>query len=215
MLDARLAETIIVLVAPPQRAAAIVGDLLERVPRRGETWFWVSVVRTVVATVWQQIGEAPIRMAMNAILVWFGYMLAIAMLLLIFGASLIMLGLGWDVLANHTAVELLARAWPFATSFDADHSNALWRAVELFIAAVLAPYLSGHRVVDLWQERAVAFTVILTGVWLTLITVVPLVGRFGDRVGPRMLAVIVPFILCGVVQQRLAAVRRTPPPTAA
>lgn len=215
MPDAGLAETVITLVAPPERAAAIVGDLLERVPLRGETWFWVSVMRTVVATVWQQIGEAPIRMAMHAILVWFGYMLAIAMLLFIAGAGLIMLGLAWDVLANHTVIELLTRVWPFSTSFDVDHSNRLWRAVELFIAAVLAPYLSGHRVVDLWQERAVAFTVMLAGVWLMLTRVVPLVGHFGDRVGPRMLAVIVPFILCGVVQQRLAAIRRTAPPTAA
>ncbi len=39
-------------------------------------------------------------MAMHAILVWFGYMLAIAMLLFIAGAGLIVLGLAWDVLAN-------------------------------------------------------------------------------------------------------------------
>ena len=108
----------------------------------------------------------------------------------------------------------LARAWPFSVSFDVDHQNQLWRAVELFIAAVLAPYLSGHRVVDLWQERAVAFTVFLAGIWVMLTTVVPLVGHFGDRVGPPMLAVIVPFILCGVVQQRLTAIRRTPPTAA-
>jgi hypothetical protein len=202
--DARFAETVIALVAPPERAAAIIGDLLERVPRRGETWFWLSVVRTLVATVWQQTGEAPIRMAMHAILGWFGYMLMAAMLLFIAGISLTMLLLAWDVLGNHTGVELLKDAWPFSTSVEVDHQNPLWRAIELFIAAVLAPYLSGHRVVDLWEERGVAFTLVLGMLWASLSIVVPFV--LTNRVSGTLLPAIVFFMLAGVVRRRLLTV---------
>ena len=214
MPDDRLAENLLSLVAPPDRAAAAIGDLLESVPCRGETWFWLSVVRTEGAFIGKQIRQEASRFVIHAVIAWFAYML-VALLLLV--AGILVANIAWMsayVLMNHTGVELVT-GWLGWQLQDGWAPPVVTNGVEVFVMAAAAPYFCGRRVVDVWQERAVAFTVILAGVWLMLTTVVPVAGHFGNRVGPRMLAVIVPCILCGVVQQRLTAIRRLSPPTAA
>ena len=80
MPDDRLAELLLSIVASPQRASAMIGDLLEDVPRRGTTWFWLSTVRAAVGCVWRDLTAAPLRMAAAAVVGWFGYMLLVMLL---------------------------------------------------------------------------------------------------------------------------------------
>jgi len=48
-------------VTTPQRAEAIIGDLLEKVPVRGALWFWWSVGTTAAALVWHDVTANPLR----------------------------------------------------------------------------------------------------------------------------------------------------------
>jgi hypothetical protein len=49
-----LAERILILVMAPERAAPIVGDLMEDAPVRGNLWFWANVLRAALAFLWLQ-----------------------------------------------------------------------------------------------------------------------------------------------------------------
>lgn len=62
MRSARLAEWILSLVMPPDRAASTVGDLLEECPPRGPLWFWSNVLRTARSHLWRDVIASPVEM---------------------------------------------------------------------------------------------------------------------------------------------------------
>ena len=108
MRDGRLAESLLSLVTPPDRARSTVGDFLEEAAWRGRSWFWWCVARTAAAHVRESLQAAPLRMAAFAVVVWFVYML-VAVVQLLCGWLLVTLlwGLGY-FLTHHTGAELLA-----------------------------------------------------------------------------------------------------------
>lgn len=59
MTHARIAEWILSLALPPQRAATILGDLEESTEERGRLWFWSCVIRLMGAKIWQDLSEHP------------------------------------------------------------------------------------------------------------------------------------------------------------
>lgn len=59
MLKARIAEWILSLVLPPDRAASTVGDWMEDAAERGSLWFWSCIFRTVAAHIWNDFAESP------------------------------------------------------------------------------------------------------------------------------------------------------------
>ncbi len=59
MDSGRLAEWILSLVLPPDRAASVVGDWIEDASARGSLWFWACVVRTVTARITKDIADSP------------------------------------------------------------------------------------------------------------------------------------------------------------
>lgn len=61
MRRVRFAEQLLSKVATPERAASIVGDLVETSP--GETMFWVSVLRIGVSLLWKDVAAHPVRIA--------------------------------------------------------------------------------------------------------------------------------------------------------
>src|SRR5215472_3956218 len=61
MRRARFAERVLSQVAPPVRAASIVGDLLETCP--GGVRFWIPVARIGVSLLWKDVAAHPFRMA--------------------------------------------------------------------------------------------------------------------------------------------------------
>jgi hypothetical protein len=61
MRSTRVAEWILSQVTSRPRAAAVIGDLLEKIPSRGVLWFWRSVATTAVALVWRDVAANPMR----------------------------------------------------------------------------------------------------------------------------------------------------------
>lgn len=53
MRSASFAEWIIARFTTKARAASIVGDLLEAVPKKGKLWFWLSTAQVVVSLTWR------------------------------------------------------------------------------------------------------------------------------------------------------------------
>lgn len=81
MRDSELAERLLSLVITRDRAASIVGDLLEDRRRQGSIAFWMGVVRTSIAFIWRDISSAPARYA--ALLVA-AYLVSIVLYMLFF-----------------------------------------------------------------------------------------------------------------------------------
>ena len=62
-MNSRMAEWILSLVLPPERAASTVGDWLEASSERGTIWFWSCVFRTLFARIWSGLTDNPVTMA--------------------------------------------------------------------------------------------------------------------------------------------------------
>jgi len=54
MRSASIAERIVGRFTSEERAASIVGDLLELTPQKGSLWFWLSFSRVVLALAWRR-----------------------------------------------------------------------------------------------------------------------------------------------------------------
>ena len=197
MPDAGLAERLLSLVMRPERAAAVIGDLLERVPRRGQAWFWLALTRTGVACVAHDVMAAPLSLAFGAAIAWFAYMFVVILLGLAVQLVLLILGLVFNVAAAHTGVELVAGA---LTSFvHRIAPSGLASPAELLVIVTVAPYLTGTRLAQIWRERAIALVAVVGVVWFGLVTLVPL-AAVAHRVGRGHLPVILLFMLAGVAR---------------
>jgi hypothetical protein len=201
MRDDRFAESILGLVAAPDRAAAAIGDLMEELPRYGRIWFWRATLRTAAGCVWSDVTSLPIRMAWAAFIGWFGYMLLAVILLLV---GYVLENAAWavlHVLTHHTGFELLSDAFRLRFEWPPlPHSVHVFSEAAVMMA--IAPFYVGQIVAIEWKEKAVAFTLMLTLVWSVLLTVLPFKGMFGDRVSLEMLPVISAFLFVGVVKMR-------------
>lgn len=197
MPDHVLAEQLLSVVMVRDRASGVVGDLLEAVPRRGTTWFWLRVGQTVLSCVGRDFAAAPLVLAGSAVVTWFGYMLVVLLLGGAVGVSMSLLGLAFDLAAGHTGLELIANPLialsRWAVGFAAP--------TEWLVMIAAAPFLSGLRIADVWRERAVALVAAMGIVWAAMVTLVPLAG-FQLRVGVGHLPFILLFLLIGVVFQR-------------
>jgi hypothetical protein len=67
MHNAAAAEWILSLVAPPDRAASTVGDLVEEASSRGTLWFWSCVLRTAGSHLWHDLTVSPLGMLRLAV----------------------------------------------------------------------------------------------------------------------------------------------------
>ena len=103
-----LAERLLSLVGPPERAASAVGDLIEEAGERGRVWFWRSVARLWLSMLGRDLVRSPFAMAACSAFAWFLYM---GLSLVLAFAGYVVVTLVWGgahVLANHTGFELLA-----------------------------------------------------------------------------------------------------------
>ena len=55
----RIAEWILVLVTSRERAASIVGDMMESAATHGRVWFWSSVLRAAASLLWHGFAANP------------------------------------------------------------------------------------------------------------------------------------------------------------
>ena len=104
----RVAEHLLSLVAPPERAASAVGDLMEEAGERERIRFWRSVTWLWLSMLGRDLVRTPFAMAASSAIAWFLYMgLSVVLALAGYIAVTLIWGAAY-VLTHHTGVELLA-----------------------------------------------------------------------------------------------------------
>jgi hypothetical protein len=68
MPNVNVAERILALVTTGDRAASIVGDLMEGAATRGVFWFWFGASRTAASLLWRNVAEETGRLTRLAFL---------------------------------------------------------------------------------------------------------------------------------------------------
>jgi hypothetical protein len=196
----RLAEALLSLVGPPDRAASAVGDLIEQESGRGRLWFWRTVMRLWLSLLGRDLRTAPLVMAVSCVAGWFFYMFLSAVLAF---AGYVAVTLLWGiayVLSNHTGLELLTDVlrirldWPPIPSW----MTYLIQAVVLF---GIAPFYIGRGSTQFWRTHEASLAVVLLIVWTVMATFVPLVGS-GISARPTMVPLMVTFVLAGALFER-------------
>ncbi|HEX8895365.1 MAG TPA: hypothetical protein VF783_18705 [Terriglobales bacterium] len=79
----RIAEGLLVLVTNRERAASIVGDLMESSATRGRVWWWSAVLRAAASLLWGGFADSPLGMLGLAFRAWLmGLLLALTWMIL-------------------------------------------------------------------------------------------------------------------------------------
>ena len=205
MRSDRLAHRILALVVPGDRAAAIAGDLIESADTRGPRWYWLSLIRVVVAVLCQDAMRTPIHMAAFAAGTWLLYMVVtfVTMAIGVF-ASVILWGAAY-VFANHTGVELLT-TWLGVRVGLGPPAEAVWFVQVLMLAAV-APFQTGRLAARWWPGRELTVALVMSIVWPVMSLVAPLTVSRGVAASAQLVPVIVTCMFLGAVWVRL---RTTP-----
>jgi hypothetical protein len=199
----QFAEALLSLVVPADRAASTVGDLMEEAGARGSLWFWQSVARLALSLLARDLRAAALAMAAASALSWFLYM---GLCLVLGLGAYVVVTLIWGaayILAHHTGLELLVDLlrlrfdWP---PIPAWMTYAIQAIVFFAIAPVQigrssAPYVRGH-------ELSLVLVMLL--IWSSMAVFAPIVG-VEIAATPRMMPVIVTFVLLGILMQRRRA----------
>ena len=207
MRNDRLAEGLLSLVAPADRAASAVGDLMEDRRAHDRLWFWRSIARVACAMLVRDVGRSPLVVVGAAALSWFLYMmLSVAFALVLYVGVTLAWGLGY-FFSHHTGAELLVNAlrllidWP---PIPATATHAL-QAVAFF---VMAPLQLGRWSAPHWRGRELTLAVVTLPIWLLMSIYVPFVG-VGLRAAPRTMPIAVTFLLLGLLERRFGPQAKT------
>jgi hypothetical protein len=203
MRNDRLAEAILSSIVAPERAAAIVGDLVEE--RRGRARFWMSVAHIALSATARDLRAAPFAMAGAAALAWFPYM-ALSLLLAMCGYVVVTLawGLGY-VLTHHTGFELLADVlrlrfdWPPVPS-------SVSHAMQAVVIWAVAPFRMGRFAGQCWRGHEVSISIVIMLMWSAMSVLVPFV-MVGVGASLAAMPLIQTFVLLGALSQRHAFAR--------
>ena len=69
-MKARIAEWLLSLVVPADRATATIGDFAEDASTRGSFWFWSSILQVIVSGLWNSLAERPLHLMGLALRAW-------------------------------------------------------------------------------------------------------------------------------------------------
>jgi len=199
MRSERIAEWVLSLFAPEDRAVAIVGDFIEDAGERGRFWFWLHVTRVGIALLWSNLLTAPIRMICSAMLGWFVYMAAN---LVLWCASFIAVTLLWGMgyfFTHHSGPGLLSDMLRLRFDWPRPPSGAL-HAAEIIVVWIVAPFQVGRFTARCWPGREVAAWVVLSIVWPFLSIQIPFLA-ISTGVTLAMLPAIQALVLLGVLWQ--------------
>ena len=97
----RIAEWLLVLVTSRERAASIVGDIMESSPTRGRVWWWSAVLRAAASLLWGGFANSPLGMLGLAFRAWLmGLLLGMCSIIFasILGAALGIYGIAQQTL---------------------------------------------------------------------------------------------------------------------
>ena len=201
MRSDRLAEAVLSMVAPAERAASAVGDLAEEVDARGAFWFWRSVARLALALLARDLVSSALAISASAALGWFLYM---GISIVFASIGYVALTLAWgltDVLTHHTGFELLADVmrvrfdWPPIPTSATD-------ALQAVVFFAVTPFCIGRGSAAHWRGRELSLVILTLPIWLAMSVLVPFVG-VGVRTAPPMVPVLVAFVLAGLLSGRL------------
>lgn len=196
----RLAETLLSLVGPADRAASAVGDLVEEATGRGSVWFWLSATRLWLSLLGRDLVAAPLAKAVSCVVAWFLYMaLSVVLGLVGYVAVTVLWGMAY-VVAHHTGFELLADALRIRFDWPPIPDWATY-AIQAAVLFALAPAQIGRGSTRFWHGHEVSLAIVMLVVWTAMSTFVPVVG-IGIRVSPSMVPVMVMFFLVGALYER-------------
>ena len=196
----RLAEKILSLVAPPDRVAAVVGDLMEDAGEQGRLWFWRSVTRIWLSLLGRDLFFAPLKMAVSSALAWFVYMvLSVILAFAGYFAVSIIWGAGY-VLSNHTGVELLADILRIRFDWPPVSSVVTWW-IQAAVLFAVAPFQLGRASQPYWRGHEVSLAIVTLLIWTAMARFVPFV-LVGIKASPAMMPLVVMFLLLGAVAER-------------
>ena len=195
-----LAETLLSLVGPADRAASAIGDLIEEEFERARLSFWRTVMGLWLSLLWRDLRTAPLAMAISCIAAWFVYMaLSLVFAFLGYVAVTLVWGVAY-LLMRHTGFELLANV--FLLRFDwppmPDWATYAVQAAALF---AIAPFQIGRGSTHFWRGHEVSLALVLMIVWTGMAAFVPLVG-IGISARPSMVPLMVTFVLAGALFER-------------
>ncbi len=107
----RIAEWILSLALPAERAAAVTGDFLEEARERGGFWFWSSVLRTVAGCIWCDVRECPRELISLGVREYFMNLIAMFfyVFVLVLVSSPVVWLMGWVL---HRQTPPLEWGWP-------------------------------------------------------------------------------------------------------
>jgi hypothetical protein len=208
MRSTRVAEWILSQVTTGERAEAVIGDLLEKVPTRGALWFWWSVVTTAAAMVWRDVAANP-RRAFGLGLT--GFVLVLVLFVLFVFVATAALVLGFVVIASTLdaqrvagVTQLVTRGWGRVAL-----SVAFWcvlAGVQFQVGRWLARRSPGHELAP-----CVAFTIVGLTCSLALILAFPQYTRdpIGDAASAALLVVLDLPLYAGAVNVRKKLLERS------
>jgi hypothetical protein len=207
----RVAEALLSLVAPPDRAASTVGDLLEEADARGRLWFWLCMARVTAALLGRDLVAAQLAMIAASAFSWFLYM---GLCLIVGLGGYVVVTLLWGgayALANHTGVELLTDV--LRVRFDWPPIPAwMTYAIQAIVLFAIAPFEIGRRSAPYCRGHELSLVLVMLVVWSAMAVLVPFVG-VGIAATPRMMPVIVTFVLLGILSERRRTADFSRPPS--
>jgi hypothetical protein len=195
-----VAEWILSLVMPRDRARAVVGDLVEEAAAQQRPRFWMCVARTALAFLGRNLTTAPLRLAGFAVAGWVVYMMVSVILL---PSSFVLApALAWaaKILTEHTGLELVA-AWLRVPPGSLFPEAAVRLGVELLIMLAVAPLLVGRFTARWWPGREIAACVMVALVWPFLAFFAPFVA-ISTRLTLPMVPIVAAFVLAGALWER-------------
>ena len=205
MRSDRLAEAILSLVAPPDHAASVVGDLMEDGAARNAFWFWRSVTRFAMRRLGRDLASLFVPMAASAAFSWFLYMgVSLVFALVGYVALTLAWGLAY-ILSQHTGVELLTDFlrlrldWPPLPPWST-------YALQTVVFFAITPFCIGRASAGHWRGHELGLVIVMQVIWLAMSVLVPFVG-VGVRTTPTMVPLLVTFVFIGLLSARL---RRRP-----
>ena len=175
MRNDRLAEGLLSLVAPADRAASAVGDLMEDRRARDGVWFWRSIARVACAMLARDLVRSPLIVAAAAVLGWFLYMVLSAFFALV---GYVAVSLAWGLtyfFSHHTGAELLVSVLRIRIDWPPIPATATY-AIQAIAFFAMAPFQLGRWSAPHWRGRELTLAMITLPIWLLMSTFVPFVG---------------------------------------
>jgi hypothetical protein len=201
MRSDRLAEALLSMVAPPDRAASAVGDLAEEADARGAFWFWRSVARVALALLGRDLVSSAVAMAASAMFAWFLYM---GVSLVFAFVGYVALTVAWGVayvLTHQPGFELLADLLRVRLDWPPIPMQATY-ALQAVVFFAITPFCIGRGSAAYWRGHELGLVIVTMPIWLAMSVLVPFVG-VGVRTSPAMVPVLAGFVLVGMLSARV------------